>query len=130
MAPQHFPPELRLRQRADFDRVFAARKSVADGRLVVYAAPNDLPYPRIGLVVSKKHGTAARRNRYKRLLREAFRRRREQLPGTGDFVVLPRVGAPTDFEELATSLVALFRRALAKTRPRSSSQTSNKRDSQ
>lgn len=45
---------------------------------------------RVGLSVSKDHGGAVRRNKIKRLLREAFRLEQHQLPGDLDVVLIPR----------------------------------------
>lgn len=85
-----FPKSLRLLRGAEFDGVFGAKCSAADGVLVVYAWPNSLGHPRLGLVVSRKVGKAVRRNRWKRLLREAFRMAQHDLPAM-DFVCLPRL---------------------------------------
>jgi ribonuclease P protein component len=80
----------RLLKTADFDRVFARRRSRGDRWLVVYACENGLPHPRLGLVVSRKCGGATMRNRWKRCLREAFRLSQRQLPAGIDLVILPR----------------------------------------
>jgi ribonuclease P protein component len=84
-----FPKLLRLRTKGDFDAVFAVRTSAADSVLVVYARPNDRARPRLGLAVSRKVGNAVRRNRWKRVLREAFRLAQHRLPAL-DLVCLPR----------------------------------------
>jgi ribonuclease P protein component len=65
---------------------------VSDGLLVVYAAANGLPHPRVGLSVSRKVGNAVVRNRWKRLLREAFRLSQPSLPVGLDFILIPRSG--------------------------------------
>ena len=90
----------RLTRTEQFQRVFAARCSAADAVLVVFALPNELPYCRLGLSVSKKVGNAVVRNRWKRLIREAFRhcsstwqsspRPLSIRPGGFDIVVLPK----------------------------------------
>ena len=85
---QNFPRSHRLRRTEEFQRVFAARCSAADAAIVLYAAPNELPHCRLGLSVSKKIGNAVVRNRWKRLIREAFRK--SELPSGFDLVVVPR----------------------------------------
>lgn len=68
--------------------------------------------PRLGVSVSKDHGGAVRRNKLKRLLREAFRLEQHRLPATVDLVLIPRQRAE-DFPlaELRSELVALVQRA-------------------
>ena len=85
-----FPKSLRLCSTGQFQYVFANRCSVADSTLILFATPNDLPHCRLGLAVSKKIGNAVVRNRWKRLLREAFRTSQSELPGGLDLVVLPQ----------------------------------------
>ena len=86
--------------------MYDAKKSAADGRLVVYVLANELGHPRLGVSVSKKNGNAVRRNRYKRLFREAFRHVQHELPAL-DLILLPRAGDPATLEEYQSSIVAL-----------------------
>jgi ribonuclease P protein component len=86
----HFPKSLRLCNSNQFQKVFATRRSVADPALILFAAPNELPHSRLGLSISKKAGNAVVRNRWKRLIREAFRKSQPMLPSGYDFVVLPQ----------------------------------------
>ena len=51
------------------------------------------------------------RNRWKRLLREAFRLQRDRLPKGVDLVVIPKLSPPPSYEEVAASLVGVARRA-------------------
>jgi RNase P protein component len=51
-------------------------------------AENDCGYPRLGISVGKSCGGAVVRNRLKRLLREAFRQSREQIPAGFDYVLM------------------------------------------
>lgn len=102
-----FGPEYRVRRQADFQRAYRLRCSASDGRLVLFAAANGLTHPRLGLSVSRKIGNAVVRNRWKRLLREAFRLSRERLPQGLDLIVCPRPGVVPDREELSHSLTRL-----------------------
>ncbi len=106
-----FPAHLRLKRAAEFERCFAHKASTADEVLIVYGYPSQLPYPRLGCVVSRKWGKAVRRNRLKRLLREAFRLSQHELPAGIDYVVLPRLTAEVpSLEAIRRSLMRLARR--------------------
>jgi ribonuclease P protein component len=105
-----FPGEHRIRHPRDFDRIYKTRVFAADDVLVVNGDRNALPHPRLGLSVSKKAGNAVVRNRWKRLIREAFRLARETLPAGIDLVVRPQKGAAPDFAAISRSLPALARR--------------------
>lgn len=118
-----FPKSRRLTRKAEFDVVFRARQSRADANLVVYALPNDLGHPRLGLVVSRKVSkSAVERNRWKRLLREAFRLVQHDLP-PADLVCIPKGSIKPELESLKLSLPHLAHRALRPKPPRRSTPT-------
>ena len=102
-----FPKSVRLLKSSDFDRVMKQRQSASNGFVVVYAAPNDLGFTRLGLIVSRKCGNAVVRNSWKRGLREAFRLSYSDLPAGYDLVVLPRRGATPVVAKLSGSLTKL-----------------------
>lgn len=90
MKPHGLTGTERLRSPADFRRVYGRRCTAADGWLLIYGRANELPYSRLGLSVGRKWGKAWRRNRIKRLYREAFRLSKPDLPPGLDLVLIPR----------------------------------------
>ena len=114
MTSARFPASARLRKRADFARVYLRRCSVSDALLLIFVDENGLDHPRIGLSVSRKVGGAVVRNRWKRLLREAFRLSQSQLPTGLDIIAIPRPAAEPALGPLSESLVRLVSRAAKK----------------
>jgi ribonuclease P protein component len=72
----------------DFRRVMKEGKRVCTGTLTVFLLPNALECNRLGVSVGRKFGKAYVRNRYKRLVREAFRQHNQLLAENNDVVVL------------------------------------------
>ncbi|MES0370953.1 MAG: ribonuclease P protein component [Mariprofundaceae bacterium] len=69
---KEFPPELRLRSKADFNSLKGGDRQQVYGLRFVIRKSN-LLHARLGLAVSRKFGNAVERNRLKRVLRETFR---------------------------------------------------------
>lgn len=106
-ASARFRPHERINDPALFRQAFQARKSVSDPGLIVYGLVNGLGYPRLGISASKRKVRHAHdRNRVKRLLREAFRLSKAELPPGLDLIVVPR-GPGLRFDQVRDSLPRL-----------------------
>ncbi len=84
----------------------------ASGPLVVFASPNGLDHPRLGLSVGRRVGSAVHRHRIKRLLRESFRLEMAQLPAGYDLVVNVRPHSSPTLAMYRRLLVELAGRAV------------------
>lgn len=109
-----FSKSARLLKARDFDRVFRHKCVSADDTLVLHAAGGTASQTRLGLVVTRKNGSAVVRNRWKRALREAFRLEQHNLPAPLDIVVRPKTEATINVAQLRDSLLRLSRRASIK----------------
>ena len=125
-----FSKKKRLASNKQFEAILARKLRVADELLVLYAAENDCGYPRLGVSVGKSCGAAVRRNRLKRLLREAFRQSQDRISPNFDYLLMisPQLskklnkqisskkaaGQPT-FEQVKASFLALAAAIVGKT---------------
>src|SRR5207237_7041262 len=89
-----FRPYEHLRRPADFRRVYDARRSASNDWLIIYAAPNERHYSRLGLSVSRKYGGSVQRNRLRPLYREGYRLSKSHVPPGLDLVFIPTGTCP------------------------------------
>ncbi|MCX4244042.1 ribonuclease P protein component [Paraliomyxa miuraensis] len=115
-AREGLPRRLRLRHRRDFLRVQRSGTKIHTRFFLVFVAPvsppsegtDDLPQTRLGVTVTRKVAKAVRRNRIKRLVREAFRRERHALPAGFDMVwVAKRDADGVELEDLLHDMRAM-----------------------
>lgn len=108
-----FGREQRLRGRNSFKTVLEARARAEGQAIAVHAAPNGLAGTRLGISIGRRVGSAAVRNRIKRLIREAYRLSQQELPRESpapyDLVVVVRPHEPLTLEEYRSTLVASVR---------------------
>jgi len=123
-----FSRNARLHCRKVFDFVFKEGERSSTRDLVMWAyTPNakkagakppgliETGKKRLGLVISKKSGGAVRRNRLKRLLREAYRLSKDGLTDGAHIIVYPKAGCGIkNLLEARKALSAIWARAKIK----------------
>ncbi len=108
-AGARFPKSVRLLKHADFDHVYQNGKRHFCGHMTVFYLRRDSGPPRVGFTVGRVLGGAVVRNRIKRRLREAARRRLAELAAPVDVVINPKKSALTvDFAELDREVAQAF----------------------
>jgi len=102
----------RLTNSSDFQRVRLTGKSFAHPFAILIASANNRSISRFGFTTGKALGSAVRRNRAKRLLREAIRGHLTAIEPGWDIVVIAR---PMIFEsswiEIQEAITNLIQRA-------------------
>ena len=109
-----FPRSRRLGGGRHYDRVFDAGVKAPRGPILAFARPNGLPHPCLGMSVSRRVGSAAVRNRIKRLLREAFRFHQHDLPLGYDLVLVIRPHEPlvrAEYEKIMVHIMTKLHEA-------------------
>jgi len=86
-----FPKAARLRKRGQFQKIAREGRRLT-GRVVTiqYMQKEATLQAQLGITVSKKYGKAHDRNRFKRIVREAFRECIYDLPQGIQIHILPR----------------------------------------
>lgn len=107
----------RLKKTGEFNRVYRnGARLYGKGFTLVYLrdeqtdkqADNRLFESRLGISVPRKVGNAVRRNRIKRIIREAFRLHREVFPRYSDIVFAVRPGFPLTGMQAVRDAVAVL----------------------
>lgn len=84
---------MRLLKRSQFLRLNRGAARYIGRYIIVDTLANTQPHTRLGVTVTKKFGNACKRNRFKRIVREAFRLSQHEMPSSLDLVVKPRTYA-------------------------------------
>lgn len=83
-----------INQNREFQRVYSKGKSFVSPVLVSYVLKNRKNAVRLGITTSRKTGNAVRRNRSRRVIREAFRSLCPQVGPGYDLVFVARARTP------------------------------------
>lgn len=106
--------EFRLRKQKDFDRVFGKDGAFfSQGFLSLKAVPGEADRTRFGFIVSNKISKrAVRRNRTKRLIREAVRLVQSGIKPGCDVVVMARADlSEKSFKEVRAAVDSLLKKS-------------------
>ena len=83
-----------LNENRDFRRIYSRGKYFVSPVLVTYVMKNKSGNIRYGITTSKKTGIAGKRNRSRRIIKEAFRKMSPKLKGGYDLVFVSRGKTP------------------------------------
>lgn len=106
-----FPKTRRILTKIHFHQVIKAGNKWSGELLFIDYRIGKSPCPKLGLTVSRKYGKAHMRNRFKRVVREAFREVSDQMPESLEMNVIPRIPNANPSKE---KILKEFVRLLAK----------------
>lgn len=124
MGSHRFRRHQRVRHRRDFERIYREGSRARGEVLVAVVIENGLPHARLGLSVGKAiWKSAVKRNRVRRIFREAFRLSQHELPPGIDVVLIPaRKALEPELEATRRELVAMAHKALRRRREKQDEQ--------
>jgi ribonuclease P protein component len=112
--PLVFPRICRLVRRAEYDAVYREGRRRSSREVMLFIRPNGLDVSRFGWSLKKALGSAVRRNRIRRRLREILRLHLQEITPGWDIVIHPRSSVATaNFLELTSELLRLIPHAPA-----------------
>ena len=101
-----------LNKNKDFRRIYMKGRSFVSPVLVTYIFQNRRCSGRVGITTSKKTGNAVKRNRARRVIREAYRQLMPKVKGNVDFVFVSRSRtAEVKTADIVNSMLYHFRKA-------------------
>lgn len=103
-----FPKSIRLRKRYQYKRLARHCERSVGQWIVIEHCQNQCRDTRLGLTVMRQFGKAHDRNRFKRIVREAFRLCRHQLIAGYDLNIKPRTHAAKATPQNITSDLVRF----------------------
>lgn len=113
MADERFRKSDRILKREMFRRVYQDGRKFHSRLFTAFVLPNSEELPRIGITVTRKTGKAVKRNRARRLVREAFRRNKWRLSAGVDIVINAKSDlAEASYQELEGEFVRFLEKGI------------------
>ena len=104
-----FPRASRLLRRAEYDAVYREGRRRSSREFAVFLRPNGLELSRFGWSIKKALGSAVKRNRMRRRIREIIRLHRQEIAPGWDIVIHPRSTVATaNFSSLSKELLKML----------------------
>lgn len=88
-----------LRRDEDFNRIYKRGRSTVTRYLVLFYMRNNKEFNRTAFLASKKVGNSVKRNRARRLMREAYRHLLPEIKEGNDLIIIARNGI-VDLKEM------------------------------
>ena len=92
-----------LKMNYEFKNVLNRGKYYIGNQIIIYIQKNKLQYNRLGIALSSKLCNAVKRNRIKRVIREAYRKNIQGSSTSYDIVIL--WNKKSDIEDLSYSII-------------------------
>lgn len=109
MRDNSFSKDERIRKRSEFIRLKGAKQAIQNQQFIAVIERNRTEKNRLGITVTKKVGSAVTRNRIKRIVRECFRKNKNNILGNRDIHVIAKKNAALLApKEVSNSLQQLF----------------------
>jgi ribonuclease P protein component len=108
MKNNNFPQREHVKKEDDFSRILKSGVRINYNGVMIYYSPNSLDYNRLGIIVAKKRfKNSSERNHLKRLVREAYRLNRNDIPTGFDILINVKQNKGIGFKELSDILIKL-----------------------
>ena len=98
----------KLKKQSDFQKLFQKGKRGFSPSLTVIYFPADKLT--MGVSVGKRHGKSVKRNKIKRLVREAFRLTQKSMQGKYAIVIIPKVAEEYSFQNFEKHFLQVIKK--------------------